>query len=174
MPKTRQQKETVLSNLTDNLKNAKSATLASFSAITVKDDQQLRITMRKENISYSVIKKTLLRKAFERLGFKTDSLSGINGNVAMAISAADEVASAKAIHNFAAKNNNMSIVGGILENNWIDSNKVKALAVLPPSQELLAKVVGTIKAPLSGLVNVLVGNLRGLVNVLKAIKDQKS
>ncbi|NCP17292.1 50S ribosomal protein L10 [Candidatus Kuenenbacteria bacterium CG_4_9_14_3_um_filter_39_14] len=174
MPKTRQQKETVLSNLTDNIKNAKSATLASFSAITVKDDQQLRNTMHQENVNYSVIKKTLLRKAFEKLGFKTDLFKGINGNVAMAISAADEVAPAKAIHDFAVKNNNMNIVGGILENNWIDSHKVKALAVLPSKQELLAKVVGTIKAPLSGLVNVLAGNMRGLVNVLKAIKDQKS
>lgn len=163
-----------MSNLTDNLKNAKSATLASFSAITVKDDQQLRSAMHQEDISYSVIKKTLLRKAFEKLGFKTDLFDGVNGNISLAISAADEVASAKAIYDFALKNNNMNIIGGILENNWIDSHKVKALAVLPAKQELLAKVVGTIKAPLSGLVNVLTGNARGLVNILKAIQDQKS
>ena len=163
-----------MSELTDNLKNAKSAVLANFSAITVKDDQQLRNVIRCQEINYSVIKKTLLRKAFEKLGFKTDLFKGVDGNISMAISAADEVAPAKAIHGFIAKNNNMNIIGGILENNWIDSNKVKALAVLPSKQELLAKAISTIKAPLSGLVNVLAGNLRGLVNVLKAIKDQKS
>lgn len=173
MPKTKQQKEKVLAELTDNLKNAKSATLASFSAITVNKDQELRSNMKKENISYSVVKKTLLRKAFGKLGFETDSLDAIDKNISLAISTEDEVAPAKAIYEFSRDNKGMNIVGGILENAWVDENKIKTLAVLPSKEELIAKTVGTIKAPLNSLVNVLAGNIRGLINTLNAVKEQK-
>ena len=54
-----------------------------------------------------------------------------------------------------------------------DLSKVQDLAKLPSKQELLAKAVGSIKAPISGFVNVIAGNMRGLVNVLNAIKDTK-
>jgi len=57
---------------------------------------------------------------------------------------------------------------------FVDKEKIKALAALPSKLELLGKVVATVKAPISGLVNVLAGNLRGLVIVLSGIKDKKS
>jgi large subunit ribosomal protein L10 len=174
MPKTRQQKERVLTDLTENLKNAKSAALASFSAVPVSKDQELRSNMKKESISYSVVKKTLLRKAFDKIGYSTDPLNSLSGNISMAISADDEVAPAKALADFAKDNEGMSLVGGVLENNWVDENKVKALAALPSKDELIAKTVGTIKAPLNGFVNVLAGNIRGFVNVLNGIKESKS
>lgn len=174
MPKTRPQKEQLLKDLIDRIKNAKSAVLASFTAVPVKADQQLRSNMRQENVSYAVIKKTLLKKAFEKLGYQTDTLDSLNGNISLAISAEDEVAPAKTINDFAKDHETMDIVGGILENTWVDQSKMKALAILPSKDELIAKTVGTIKAPLNGLVNVLAGNIRGLVNSLNAIKDQKS
>ena len=66
------------------------------------------------------------------------------------------------------------ILGGILEGAFISRDKVLALAALPGRLELLAKTVGTLQAPISGFVNVLAGNIRGLVNVLQAVKDEKT
>ncbi|OHA55946.1 MAG: hypothetical protein A2388_00185 [Candidatus Veblenbacteria bacterium RIFOXYB1_FULL_43_13] len=58
--------------------------------------------------------------------------------------------------------------------NYVDEAKVKALAQLPGKQELLGQVVGSLTAPLTGLVNVLQGNLRGLIQVLTAMQNAKS
>ena len=174
MPKTRQQKEQILEKLSTDLQNAKSAVLASFTAVPVKQDQELRKNLRQENVSYCVVKKTLLRKIFEKVGFKTDIIENLNGNISLAVSSQDEVAPAKILHDFSKQNEHMQLIGGVLENKWVDESKIKALAKLPSKDELIAKTVGTIKAPLSGFVNVLAGNLRGLVNVLTAIKDQKA
>jgi len=173
MPKTRQQKEQVLQQLIEDLSSAKAATLTSFSQITVSADQALRKDLRQAGIKYSVVKKTLLKKAFEKLGLPVDNLDSWQGNISMAISDADELASAKVIDSFIKDNESMHVLGGILESNWMDVQSVKALAKLPSKQELIAKTVGTIKAPLNGFVNVLAGNLRGLVGVLNTIKEQK-
>ena len=69
---------------------------------------------------------------------------------------------------------NLKIVGGILGTKELTAEEVQALAKLPSKEELLAKLVGTLNAPVSGFVNVLAGNLRGLVNVLKAVADSKN
>ena len=169
MPKTRQQKEKVLKDLELKLKNAKSAALTVFSSLPVSADRQLRQTLFNENMSYAVVKKTLLIKAFEEMGFSSNQIKELKGNISLAISDTDEVAPAKFINNFAKDASNMTIVGGILENQWIDQAKVLALAKLPDKDDLIAQTVGTIKAPLTGLANVLAANLRALLNVLNAI-----
>jgi len=173
MPKTRQQKEQVLDKLVNDLKEAKAATLTAFTQVRVNDDQKLREELYNENIEYGVVKKTLLKKSFEKMGFDDVDISDISGNVSIAISKDDEVASARILSKFAKDNESMQIEGGILESKWIDKARVEALAKLPSKEELIAKTVGTIKAPLNGLVNVMAGNIRGLVNVLNSIKDNK-
>jgi large subunit ribosomal protein L10 len=86
----------------------------------------------------------------------------------------DEVAPAKEITLFAKKNAAIEILGGILERKFIDDAMVRKLALLPSREQLHAQVVGTIAAPLSGLVNVFAGNMRGLVNVLNNHKEKVS
>jgi large subunit ribosomal protein L10 len=70
-------------------------------------------------------------------------------------------------------NENLKIVGGLLGKSILSKEEVVALSKLPSKEELLAKLVGTLNAPVSGFVNVLAGNLRGLVQVLKAVGESK-
>ena len=65
------------------------------------------------------------------------------------------------------------MVGGVLERKFLSQQEVVNLSKLPSKDELIAKVVGSIRAPLAGLVNVLQGNIRGLVQVLNQIKESK-
>ncbi len=174
MPKTRQQKEQLLQQLIDDLSSAKASTLASFTKVSVSDDQALRKELRQHAVKYGVVKKTLLKKAFEKMGLPTDKVGEWQGNISLAVSEQDEVTPAKLIDKFAKKNENMAILGGTLGQTWMEADRVLALAKLPSKEELIAKTVGTIKAPLNGLVNVLAGNIRNLVNVLNAVKDQKA
>lgn len=173
MPKSRQQKEATLSSLSDGLKSAKASVFANFQGLTVAQADELRNLCRKEGIKVLVAKKTLLKKAFGEIGLDADP-KVYQGGVATFIGSTDEVAPARIVNNFAKKNEVVAIFGGTLDGKYIDAMFVKNLASLPSKQELLGKLVGTINAPVSGFVNVLAGNLRGLVSVLNNIKEAKA
>jgi large subunit ribosomal protein L10 len=159
--------------LVDGLKSAKSVVFANFQGLKVKDSEELRRLCRKQNIGYFVAKKTLLKKALEKVGLKVD-IDTFSGGVSTVLGREDEVAPAQVLANFAKTHEIVKLFGGVLEGAFIDGAKVNELAKLPNKQQLLGKLVGTLNAPVSGFVNVLAGNLRGLVNVLNSIKQAKS
>lgn len=83
-------------------------------------------------------------------------------------------AAAKIISEFAKKNKNLEIKGGILEGAVLDPAGVESLADLPSREVLLAMVMRAMQGPLSGMVNVLQGNIRNLVYALEAVRKQKA
>lgn len=174
MAKSKQQKELTLGQLTERLGAAKSVVFADFRGLTVKEATEFRNKARKDDIKVLVAKKTLMRLAFSKAGYEGVDPSKIEGSLVMITGMSDEVAPAKLAADFAKDHEALKIVAGVLERKLVDAAAIKALAKLPSKQELLAKLVGTLNAPVSGLVNVLAGNLRGLVNVLNAVKDQKA
>ncbi len=173
MSKTKQQKTETLQTLESGLKAAKSAVFANFQGLTVADMEDLRKECRKENIKVLVAKKTLVKRAFDMLGLTGADPKSFQGGVATFLGS-DEVAPAKIVNTFAKTHEVTAIFGGMLEGKYVDAQMVKSLAVLPGKQELLSKLVGTLNAPVSGLVNVLSGNLRNLVGVLNNIKNAKA
>lgn len=173
MAKTRQEKEVSVQTLVDNIKTSKSLVFANFQGLKVKESEELRALCKKENIVFVASKKTLIGKALEQAGYNID-VKGFEGSVAMAFGTEDEIAPAKVLADFAKKHEVLKIYGGTLEGAFIDSAKVTALAKLPTKQQLLGQLVGTLQAPVSGFVNVLAGNIRGLVNVLNAVKDKQA
>lgn len=174
MPKTKQQKQVIVENLGGDIKKAKAVVFANFQGLTVKKSEDLRQKCRKEGVSVMVAKKTLLRKICEELNLEEINPKAFDGGVATFTSENDEIAPAKVVANFAKENDKVVIFGGILESKFITGDYVKSLAALPSKQELLGKLVGSINAPISGFVNVLAGNLRGLVSVLNNIKESKA
>lgn len=173
MPKSRKQKEVILTEIIERLKNAKGTVLAVYSGLKVQSDRAFRHQLYQAGIEYSVIKKTLLKKALGELNYPLENVEAFKGNISVATSEQDEVAPAQALETFIKDNQTVSFVGGILEHRWLSAEQVQALAKLPSRETLLAQTVGTIKSPLTGFVNVLAGNLRGLVNVLKAVQEKK-
>lgn len=171
MAKTKVQKLEAMTTLTDSLKGAKSAVFANFQGLKVKESEELRGLCRKQGVTYVASKKTLLKKALQDAGITLDT-KPFSGGVA-AIIGQDEVLPAQLIATFAKTHEVVTIFGGLLEGTVIDSAKVKELSKLPSKQQLLGQLVGTLNAPVSGFVNVLAGNLRGLVTVLGAIKDKQ-
>lgn len=171
MTKTKQQKQEMLEYLKEKLADSKSVVFANFTGLSVNDMEDLRSKCRQAGVQYLVAKKTLLKKALAEAGFEAPELGG---EISVAFSRQDEVAAAKILNEFSKGHEEVKFIAGILENKIIGAEEVKGLAQLPSKDELLAKMVGSIKAPISGFVNVLSGNLRGLVNVLNAIKDGKS
>ncbi|MBU0731842.1 50S ribosomal protein L10 [Patescibacteria group bacterium] len=172
MPKTRKQKEEVVDKLTKDLEESKGVVFSTYMGLTVFDMEELRNLLHDEGAQMSVVKKTLLKRALEKAGFDDVDMDQFDSGVAVT-TADDEVVSAKTLAQFGKKHELVTFFGGIMENKFIDGEKVTALSVLPSKEELYAKIVGSINAPVSGFVNVLAGNLRNLVGVLGAIKDTK-
>lgn len=173
MAKTKQQKKNMLDKFGQGLEKSKASVFVNFSGIPVKEIDQLRQKCKEAGAEYLVTKKTLLKKTLTEKGLVQDDSRQFEGEIATVFGYEDEVAPAKLVSEFAKSHDNMKILGGILENGLIDEAKVKALSVLPAKEELLAKLVGSLAAPMSGLVNVLQGNIRGLVYALNALKDKK-
>lgn len=174
MPKTKQQKQETIKNLTKELKNAKGAVFADYTGLKVNEMQELRAKLKETNSTYTASRRTLLKRALKDSGLDSVDIDALSGSLSVAASSEDEVTPARIIAEFARDHEALKIQGGILENKFIDILKVEELSHLLTKPELLAKVVGTINAPVAGFVNVLAGNLRGLVQALNAIKEQKA
>ena len=173
MAKTREKKEQLISKLDLQLQTAKSAVLVDYRGLKVKEIEDLRNKLREKNVSFNVIKNSLVKISLKKQGIEFDQ--GIfEKPIAIAFAMTDEVAGAKEIELFAKKNEAIEILGGILENKMIDAAMVRKLASLPSREELLAKLVGSISSPLRGIVNVMSGNIRGLINILNNYQEKLS
>lgn len=175
MPSNRvlEQKKQVVAELTEKIKSAQSFILADYRGLTVEQDTELRNALRKAGVEYKVVKNTLTG-----LAMKESGLEGLdpylNGPTSMALSSTDAVAPAKVLSEYAKKFEHLELKIGVVEGKVIDLDGIKALAELPSREVLIAKVLGGFNAPISGLVNVLNGNIRGLVVALNAIAEQKA
>jgi len=170
---TRLQKEELVKSLAQKLKDSKAVVFSDFKGLAVKDMTVLRNELREKGIDFKVLKKTLISIALKDAGIEMD-LKKMEGQIAIAVSQGDEVEAAKIIAKMAKVNENLKIAGGILGKKILGAEEVMALSKLPNKDELLAKLVGTLNAPVSGFVNVLAGNIRGLVQVLKAVSESKA
>lgn len=173
MAKSREQKVKAVQELSDFLNKSKSAVFSTYQGLAMKDQDTLRNTLRDKGARMVVEKKSLMKRAIAESGMNVSDDSIFTGPIAMTFSLEDEVAAAKVLKDFSKGHEQIQILGGILDRVFITADRMKALASLPSKQEMLARTVGTIHAPITGFVNVLAGNLRGLVNVMSAIKDSK-
>lgn len=173
MPKTREQKEQIVAEVADKFTRMKAAVFTKISGYTMDDANHLREEARKNGMDVFVAKKSLLDRAAKAAKVEGLDPRTFEGSVLTVVGFEDEVTPAKTMTKFLKDREAMAILSGVLDGKLIDASMVKSLAKLPGKQELLAKLVGTLNAPVSGFVNVLAGNLRGFVNVLNAIKDKK-
>lgn len=172
MALNKDQKKQVLEDLKSRLANIKAVVFTDYQGLKVNEIQVLRRKLREKEIDYKVLKTSLIKKAMEGAGYKLDE-EIYSKPVALAFSTKDEVESSKVIFDFSKENNKLEILGAIVSGEFCNVEQVKALAKMPGREQLYAQVVGSLSTPLSGLVNVLGGNLRWLVSVLKQYHDSK-
>ena len=165
-------KAAVVEEMKEKLQSAQGAVFVGFSGLTVADVTKLRRKFREGGVEYKVIKNTLTRIAADELGYNAlDAI--LEGPTALAFSAEDAVAPAKILKEFIkeTKTEALTVKAGLVDGQVID---VAAGACWRSREELLAKLVGSMQAPISGLVNVLQGNIRNMVYVLDAVRAKKA
>ena len=167
-------KQAIVAELKEKLTGAKGAVLVNYRGLTVAQDTKLRRQLREAGVEYRVVKNTMTRIAAQEAGLEGLDVY-LEGPTAMAISTTDPVAPAKIITDFVKEHKLqvLEVKAGLVEGNVIDEKGVKALASLPSREVLIAKMLGSMQSPITGLVNVLQGNIRNLVYALDAVRQQK-
>lgn len=171
MALTKEQKQKVLEDLKEKIAKQKAMVLVGITGLKVKDIADLRRKLKAADGSLKVAKKTLIEKAFKESKLDFDK-KDYKEELALVFGFKDEVLPAKTIYEFTEINPNLKILGGFFEGKFFESERVIELAKLPTKEQLLARLVGSVSAPVSNLVYALKYNLKGLVYALSRIKNE--
>lgn len=173
MPLTKAQKEDLVSQLVEKMKEAKSVVFADFKGLSVLEMGELRSNMRDKGVQFKVAKRTLLRLAAKEAGFGDIPSDSLEGSVGAAFSMEDEIAAAKTIFQFAKKNKNLQLRGAIFEGKLLSVAEAKELAQMPGREELLGKFVYLVRYPVQGFHGVLNNTIAGFVRALNAVREKQ-
>jgi len=154
-------KEAKAAEIKEKLQKSQAVILADYQGLTVEEDTQLRKNLREAGIEYKVYKNTLVTLAAKELGL--DGISEyLEGPVSIAFGYEDATSAARILNDFAKTHKKLELKAGIVEGEVFNKEKVEQLASIPSKEVLIAKLLGSIKAPLSNLAYLL-----------NAIKEQK-
>lgn len=169
MPQTKEQKKKILENLKEKIAKQKAMVFVTIEGLKAKDVFDLRKRLKEADCLLQVIKKTLLNLVFKEKKFDFDAKK-LEGQPALIFGLKDEITPAKIAFNFSKENEKLKILGGFFDDKFRNSEEIIALAKIPSRQELLAKVVRSISAPISNFVYTLQANIKGLIGVLSKLK----
>jgi len=169
----RENKQELISMFHEKLKSAKAVFLADFRGMNVTQATNLRNELRKSSVEYKVIKNTLLELASK--GTDKEALSAhFTGPTAIALSYDDPVAAAKVLTRCAKEQQaTFKLKAGVLSGKTISVAEIQALADLPSREVLIAKMLGSMNAPVTNFVGTLAAVPGSFVRVLEAIRAQK-
>lgn len=146
-------KKAQVAEIIEALKGATTGVLVDYRGLTVEEDTKLRNNLRAAGVKYFVVKNTLLRLAAKETGL--DELDSIlHGPTALALSE-DAVAPAKVLADFAKENEALEIKSGFMDGKVLSLDEVTKLAKTPNKETLIAKIMGSLNSPISGLARLL-------------------
>jgi large subunit ribosomal protein L10 len=169
----RSEKQQIITEVAEKVSRAKGLFFADFTGITVEEVNELRREFRKSGIEYRVVKNTLARKALESVSGYDKVIGSLVGPTAIAFSYDDPVAPAKLIKRFRDKHEKLNVKVCVLDKQVFDGSKLAELAKLPSRAEMVASILGSIQAPISGVVGAVGAVMRDLVSIIDAIAKRK-
>ena len=164
-------KKEVVAEVSARLADAQTVILAEYRGLPVEAITVLRARARKDGVYLRVLKNTLARRAVQGTPFEKLSDQMV-GPLAYGISK-DPVAAAKVLHAYAKENDKLVIKGGAMPNYLMSAKEVGNLATMPSRDELIAKLMGTMQAPVTKFVQTLNEVPGKFVRTLAAVRDQK-
>lgn len=174
MPLPREKKEVIIQELKEELEKSPSIILADFQGLNAKSIAQLRNTLRDNDIKFKVYKNTLIKKAVQKMGLErlTTHLAGCTG---IAFAKGDSLLPVRLLYRYSLDSQNLfKLKIALLEEKVFLEEELQRVALLPDKEELLVKMLGNMKGPISSFVYMVRSPLSGLINVLEQIRKRKS
>jgi large subunit ribosomal protein L10 len=153
VPLNREEKQAAVAEISAQVARAQTVVLAEYRGIAVGDLTQLRAKAREQSVYLRVLKNTLARRAVEGTAF-SGLAEQMTGPLIYGISE-DAIAAAKVINDFSKSNDKLVIRSGAFEGRVLDKAEIQALAAIPSREELLARLLGVMLAPVSGFARVM-------------------
>lgn len=168
----RPEKVAVVDEIRQKLDDADAAVLTEYRGLTVSELAELRAGLREAATEYKVFKNTLARRAVEGTDLD-DLLPLLDGPVAFAFVHGDAAVAAKALKTFARDHEALVLKGGLLDGRFLEAGDVRALAEIPPRDELLARLAGAFQAPLTKAAGLFQAFPRNVAQLTQALIDQR-
>lgn len=162
-----------IDTLKAKIEKAQVAIVTEYKGYTVEEIQKLRRSLQKDGGDYMVVKNTLAKIAVKGTEYEVLS-DALKGPIALAFGFEDQVSPAKAMAKFIKETKKGEIIGGALDGKLLSADEAKALANLPSKEELIAKILGSINSPASGIVGCVNGVMAQLTRAMAAVRDQKA
>jgi large subunit ribosomal protein L10 len=164
----------LLKELNEKISNAKSIVFSDFKGVNSKDLTSFREEIKNKGGEVVVSKNTLLKLALEENNTPEQVKEVLEGQTVAILSYQDPLATIKSFFDFSTKVEKLKAKAGIFENKYLSEKELDALSKLPSKQELIGKLVGSMKSPIFGFVGTLSQTKAQVVYAFKAIADKKS
>ncbi len=171
--RTRKEKIDVTTELVDRLGESDVIYLTDFTGLNVKDMTELRRRVREDGSRFIVVKNRLALRALEQLDLP-DISEHLRGPTGVVLGHEDPVVPAKTLREFAKENDDRpSLKVGVVAKQLVSAEEIIRLAELPPREVLLAGIMGSLTAPLTGIVGVLNGLLRDIAHMVEEVARKR-
>jgi large subunit ribosomal protein L10 len=160
-----------VATLTDLLDRSSAVLLADYRGLTVAEKADLTRRLREADAEFHVVKNTLFRRAYGERG--EDPSEWLSGPTAVAFALNDPVTPSKVLLDFIKEKRKGVVKGGVVDGRLFDEKQITQLSQLPPKDQLIAEVLGSIQSPLTNMVFTLQGVLSEFLLTLQAIGDQQ-
>lgn len=170
----RQEKEQVINSLKQSFESSQASFLVGYKGLNVAQLLRLRKQLRKQGGSFKVAKVTLMKRVAHEIPSVEQLIPFFKDQVALVFAHQESPAIAKLLYDFAHEHQQLMVMAGCMDSVVLNKESIKILASLPSKEVLLAKVCGSLKSPITGLVYTLSMLIIRLVFVLKKIEEKKA
>lgn len=171
---TKEDKKVILADLVERFRQSSGYYFVDFKGMTVADAIRIRREMKKSGIGYRVAKNTLIKKALDELNISVVPGKVLKGETAVAFGIEDPIEPAKVIKEQFDKFEKPVFKAAVLEGLYYDSSKLNTIASLPTKQDMLASIVGSLHAPISGIVGSINAVMRDVVYLIEEVAKKNN
>lgn len=171
---TKEQKKAVVAELADAIRGASSLYFVDFTGMTVVQDQALRSELRNKGVSMKVAKNTLILRALADVGGYDIEEKQLFGQTAVIFGASDPIAPAKIIRQFFDKGEKPKLKLAVVEGQMFDGSQLKTVSELPTREDMIAAIMGSLDAPVSGIVGSINAVMRDVASLIEEVAKKQA
>lgn len=171
---TKDKKQEVVQDIVERIRGASSLYFVDFAGMSVVEDQAFRRVLRERGVGIKVAKNTLILRALAEVGGYEIEEKKLFGQTALVFGASDAIAPAKIIRQFFDKGDKPKLKLAVVEGQVFDGSQLKAVSELPTREDLIAGIIGSLHAPVSGIHNSINAVMRDVVMLIEEVARKKA